>query len=55
MQSFKLHKRMTAASAPAEKAAAFKDIEAVIPGLDALGLFEVMEVRDEDIREFART
>ena len=43
---------LDAASAPAEKAAAFKDIEAVIPGLDALGLFEVMEVRDEGIREF---
>jgi len=41
-------------ASPAEKAAAFKDIEAVIPGLDALGLFEVMEVRDEGIREFIR-
>jgi hypothetical protein len=30
-------------------------LPALIPGLDALGLFEVMEVRDENLREFTRT
>jgi hypothetical protein len=35
-----------------EKAAAFNDIEDAIPAFNALGLFEILEVRDPHIRSF---
>jgi hypothetical protein len=40
------------AATQAERAAALVDIEALLPGLRALGLFDVLEIRDPSLRAF---
>jgi hypothetical protein len=36
---------------PEARAAAEKHIEEIVPALDALGLFQVLEIRDRRVRE----
>lgn len=39
-------------STPAAKEIALRDIEEAIPALEAVGLFEILEVRDSRLRSF---
>ena len=39
----------------AQRAAALGDIETLVPALRALGLFEVLEIRDASLRAFVET
>ena len=40
------------AASTAERAAAERDIIKILPALRALGLFEVLEIRDKELRAF---
>lgn len=43
------------ASTQTQRADALGDIEALLPALRALGLFEVLEIRDASLRAFVET